>query len=136
MSVEKKRNFYREKRVAHRKQASISWWDASHSFSSVSRCHCTKNEVSFKDFFRKLRIWSHLLKKSLIENFIFCAVNLWQSLSESTGVFKKSCAVYKNKVFVENAWAAVDKEMGFEEGKKFSYFLCSMKFKRRTRRIF
>ena len=34
-----------------------------------------------KDFFskcnpirRKLRIWSHLLKKSLIENFIFCAV--------------------------------------------------------------
>ena len=36
---------------------------------------------SFKDFFRKcdqilkkLRIWSHLLKKSLMENFIFCAV--------------------------------------------------------------
>ena len=35
----------------------------------------------FKYFFgkhdqirRKLRIWSHLLKKSLIENFIFCAV--------------------------------------------------------------
>ena len=23
---------------------------------------------------RKLRIWSHLLKKSLMENFIFCAV--------------------------------------------------------------
>ena len=34
-----------------------------------------------KDFFskcdhirQKLRIWSHLLKKSLMENFIFCAV--------------------------------------------------------------
>ena len=34
-----------------------------------------------KDFFskcdqidRKLRIWSHLLQKSLMENFIFCAV--------------------------------------------------------------
>ena len=34
-----------------------------------------------KDFFSKcdqicsfLRIWSHLLKKSLMENFIFCAV--------------------------------------------------------------
>ena len=26
------------------------------------------------DFFRKLRIWSHILKKSLIQNFIFCAV--------------------------------------------------------------
>ena len=24
---------------------------------------------------RKLRIWSHLLKKSLLENFIFCAVS-------------------------------------------------------------
>ena len=24
---------------------------------------------------RKLWIWSHLLKKSLIENFIFCALN-------------------------------------------------------------
>ena len=36
---------------------------------------------SIKDFFtkcdqiqRKLRIWSHLLKKSIMENFIFCAV--------------------------------------------------------------
>ena len=36
-----------------------------------------------KDFFnksdqirRKLRIWSHLLKRSMMENFIFCAVFL------------------------------------------------------------
>ena len=43
--------------------------------------HCTEKKVSIKDFFskcyqirRKLRIWSHVLKKSLIENFIFCAV--------------------------------------------------------------
>ena len=42
-----------------------------------------KNEVSIKDFFSKcgqirsfLRIWSHILKKSLMENFIFCAVPL------------------------------------------------------------
>ena len=27
------------------------------------------------------------------------------------------------KIFVENAWAAVDKEMDFEERKEFSYFL-------------
>ena len=40
-----------------------------------------KMKFSIKDFFskcdqirRKLRIWSHLLKKSLTENFIFCAV--------------------------------------------------------------
>ena len=38
-------------------------------------------KFSIKDFFskydqirRKLRIWSHLLKKSEIENFIFCTV--------------------------------------------------------------
>ena len=40
-----------------------------------------KMKFSIKDFFskcdqihRKLRIWSHLLKKSLMENFISCAV--------------------------------------------------------------
>ena len=40
-----------------------------------------KMEFSMKDFFSKcdpicwkLRIWSHLLKKSLMENFSFCAV--------------------------------------------------------------
>ena len=40
-----------------------------------------KSKFSIKDFFSKcdqtrtfLRIWSHLLKKSLLENFIFCAV--------------------------------------------------------------
>ena len=38
-------------------------------------------KFSIKDFFdkwdqsrRKLRIWAHLLKKFLMENFIFCAV--------------------------------------------------------------
>ena len=36
-------------------------------------CHCTKNEF-FRNF---LRIWSYLLKKSLMENFIFRAVCLW-----------------------------------------------------------
>ena len=42
---------------------------------------CTKMKFPIKDFFSKceeinifLRIWSHLLKKSLMENFIFCAV--------------------------------------------------------------
>ena len=41
-----------------------------------------KMKFSIKDFFskcdqirRKLQIWSHLLKKSLMENFIFRAVN-------------------------------------------------------------
>ena len=41
-----------------------------------------KLKFSIKDFFGKcdqirsfLRIWSHLLKESFMENFIFCAVN-------------------------------------------------------------
>ena len=40
-----------------------------------------KMKFSIKDFFRKcdqirrkLRIWSHLLNKPLMENFIFCAL--------------------------------------------------------------
>ena len=48
-------------------------------FSTLSTAQ--KMKSSIKDFFsicdqirRKLRIWSHLLKKPLIENFIFCAV--------------------------------------------------------------
>ena len=42
---------------------------------------CTRMKFSIEDFFsksdqirRKLQIWSHLLKKSSIENFIFCTV--------------------------------------------------------------
>ena len=42
-----------------------------------------KMKFFIKDFFskcdqirRKLRIWSHLLKKSLMENFSFCAVKM------------------------------------------------------------
>ena len=43
-----------------------------------------KMKFSIKDFFSKcdqirwkLRVWSHLLKKSIMENFIFCAVGGW-----------------------------------------------------------
>ena len=53
-------------------------------FQILTLCQCfrhSKNEVSMKDFFSKcdqihsfLRIWTYLLKKFLMENFIFCAV--------------------------------------------------------------
>ena len=40
-----------------------------------------KHVFSKKDQIRNfLRIWSHLLKKSLMRNFIFCAVNVWSML--------------------------------------------------------
>ena len=48
-----------------------------------NRVHYTKMKFSIKDFIskynqirRKLRIWPHLLKKSLMKNFIFCVVIL------------------------------------------------------------
>ena len=48
-----------------------------------------KMKFSIKDFFskcdqirRKLQIWSHLLKKSLMEIFIFCAVRKCSNLAE------------------------------------------------------
>ena len=47
-------------------------------------CTAQKMKFSTKDFFggcdqirKNLRIWSHLLKKPLVENFIFCAVVFW-----------------------------------------------------------
>ena len=53
-----------------------------------------KIKFSIKDFFskwdqihRKLQIWSHLLKKSLIENFIFCAVWDYIGLSYFSKLF-------------------------------------------------
>ena len=63
-------------------------WVRDHPFSSYAKCfekltflthwHCTKIKFSIKDFFskwyhirRQLRIWSQLLKKSLMENFFF-----------------------------------------------------------------
>ena len=57
-----------------------SWlWQILNTF--LADIHCTNNEVSIKAFFskcdqirRKLRIWSHLLEKSLMEDIIFCAV--------------------------------------------------------------
>ena len=49
----------------------------------VSLLTAQKMQFSIKDFLsicdqirRKLRFWSHLLKKSLTENFIFCAMAL------------------------------------------------------------
>ena len=57
-----------------------------------------KMKISFKDFFIKcyqihsfLRIWSHLLKESLMQNFIFCAVFM--------RIFMRSLEIYKSQIF-------------------------------------
>ena len=59
----------------------ISFW-LDDSKPLIINTLCKKElQLSNEDFFSKcnqihnfLRIWSHLLKKSLMENFIFCAV--------------------------------------------------------------
>ena len=60
------------------------WFDKSLKFLiKITYITSQKMKFSIKGFFSKcdqirrwLRIWSHLLKKSLIENFIFCVMNV------------------------------------------------------------
>ena len=65
-------------------------------------------KFSIKNFFckfdqirRKLRIWSHLLKKSLMENFIFCAVKLriynYRNINSNSNNKVIITKVYNNK---------------------------------------
>ena len=66
-------------------------WTANYENTSIKKSHCTKNEVSIK-----LRIWSHLLKKSLMENLIFCAV-----IITLTDLLSKLWVAVKKFVFLE-----------------------------------
>ena len=67
-----------------------------------------KIKFSIKDFFskcdqirRKLRFWSHLLKKSLMQNFIFCALRYFKVNTEISPYFlvRKFCG---NPQFLQN----------------------------------
>ena len=58
------------------------YFDSTHAALNYDTAQ--KMKFSIKDFFikcdqtrRKLRIWSHLLKKYFMESFIFCAVRNW-----------------------------------------------------------
>ena len=60
----------------------VSATEANVAPDVLPRITAQKVKFSIKDFFskcgqirRKLRFWSHILKKSLMENFIFCTVN-------------------------------------------------------------
>ena len=62
----------------------------SNTKATKASINAEKMKFSINDFFskydqicRKLQIWSHLLKKSLMENFIFCAVLIKTTISES-----------------------------------------------------
>ena len=68
------------------------WWVILDQFFRDVRFTAQKMKFSIKDFsskcdqiHKKLRIWSHLLEKSLMENFIFCTAR-WAKTELSTGI--------------------------------------------------
>ena len=74
--------------------------------------NCTKMKIFIKDYFskcdqirRKLRIWSHLLKKYLMEIFIFCAVKnvlfVTSRLRRAEPAFEKDRDHFPNKFWKE-----------------------------------
>ena len=82
-----------------------------------------KMKLSVKNFFskcdqirRKLQIWSHLLKKSLMKNFIFCAVSksvcfaadfhltLWLCYLKSTMALTKVNEIEYILLFISDSW--------------------------------
>ena len=79
---------------------SMSFWKHSYVFMRYRKgTTAQKMKFSIKDLFSKceqirslLRIWSHLLKKSVMENFIFCVVNCglkWVNFSVNKSLFHK-----------------------------------------------
>ena len=81
-------------------------------------------KISIKDFFgkcdqirRKLRIWSHLLKKFLMKNFIFCAALHLKKQKITLGQHRIQ-QVDKVKRFYENA-----AQKGIKNSQLFLQFL-------------
>ena len=83
------------------------------SFVLVFMIECTAQKLKFsiKDFFskcyqirRKLRIWSHLLKISSRENFIFC-VRLQENMDQRNPVYRhfKRLIKYFNKPIISQS---------------------------------
>ena len=62
-------------------------------FTIKAKLTTQKMKFSVKDFFSKcdqirsfLQIWSHLLKKSLMENFTFCAVTIFPAMNSDNNL--------------------------------------------------
>ena len=69
----------------------------------------TKQKVSIKGFFSKydqirsfLEIWSYLLKKALMENFIFCAVYLEHPWINYTPQYPYTCYMFPDSSYIKN----------------------------------
>ena len=84
----------------------IAWEDLPMVFTAQ------KMKFSIKDFFSKLRIWSHLLKKSLMENFHFLcgawgtkrtfgtAPNCLHYVKQNHDLFQRQCVKVKDSVCI------------------------------------
>ena len=89
-----------------------------------------KAKFSITDFFskcdqirRKLRIWAHFLKKSLIENFIFCAVKVCLTIFEHyvlalTLSWLRSL-LYRDQSIDLHSWFPYDRNLRHERVKVF-----------------
>ena len=66
--------YYSDKILAYREPCQTSMMKLSIETPNIFTAQ--KMKFSNKDFYSFLWIWLHLLKKSLMENFIFCAVSL------------------------------------------------------------
>ena len=84
--------------------ASNPWVSFQRKKSKYYFKHCTKNEVTINDFFSQcdqirsfMRIRSHLLKKSLMENFIFYIVKnlrnyqIYKTIRSTFSLFENFC---------------------------------------------
>ena len=87
----------------------------------LERDTAQKPKFSIKDLFSKcnqirsfLRIWPHLLKKSLMENFIFCAV---RSVTRNGLLVKKEISNLRRFIFVGKLMTRV--------GESFKLFVCA-----------
>ena len=103
-------------------------WDALFMFNLCSTAQ--KMKFSIKDFFskcdqirRKLRISSHLLKKSLMENFIFCVVMCaWQL--DIHVIFFKVSLLASNYLEHLNYWMA--KNVGITPHNMLGFFFSNL----------
>ena len=93
----------------------------------------TENEIFHEDFFSKydqirsfLRIWSHLLKKTLTENSIFCAVVVLVFLLSPLNIFHtfRVSITDLEKIFV--SWVILTESLARELTFKQKYFLCDI----------
>ena len=93
-----------------------------------------KTKFSIEDFLikcdqirRKLRIWSHLLKKSLVENFIFCAMHFLSWHHDSS--FRQNTQE-DNKIHYQVKQGHIEKPNRTSKMKPLTIFLSNLHLKR------